>query len=59
MLEKFGLKVSTLYISQVKAKYGIIERKNYNKGKDGHRVPKCPKEKEDAIVDALRHFRMV
>ncbi len=59
VFDKFGLKVSTLYISQVKAKCGIIERENYNKGKDGHRVPKCPKEKEDAIMDALRHFRMV
>ncbi|MBQ8504583.1 MAG: 23S rRNA (uracil(1939)-C(5))-methyltransferase RlmD [Clostridia bacterium] len=59
VLDKFGLKVSTLYISQVKAKCGIIERENYNKGKEGHRVPKCPKEKEDAIMDALRHFRMV
>ncbi|MBQ6600507.1 MAG: 23S rRNA (uracil(1939)-C(5))-methyltransferase RlmD [Clostridia bacterium] len=59
VIDKFGLKVSTLYISQVKAKCGIIERENYNKGKEGHRVPKCPKEKEDAIKDALRHFRMV
>ena len=59
VFDKFGLKVSTLYISQVKAKCGIIERENYNKGKEGHRVPKCPKEKEEAIMDALRHFRMV
>ncbi len=59
VLDKFGLKVSTLYISQVKAKCGIIERENYNKGKEGHRVPKCPKEKEDAIMDALKHFKIV
>ncbi len=59
VFEKHGLKVSTLYISQVKAKCGIIERENYNKGKEGHRVPQCPKEKEDAIMDALRHFRMI
>ncbi len=59
VFEKHGLKVSTLYISQVKAKCGITERENYNKGKEGHRVPNCPKEKEDAIMDALRHFRMV
>ncbi len=59
VLDKFGLKVSSLYISQVKTKCGIIERENYNKGKDGHRVPQCPKEKEDAIMDALRHFRML
>lgn len=59
VLEKFGLKVSSLYISQVKTKCGIIERDNYNKGKEGHRVPKCPKEKEEAIMDALRHFKMM
>lgn len=59
VLEKHGLKVSTLYISQVKAKCGIIERENYNKGKEGHRVPKCPKEKEEAIMDALKHFNMI
>ena len=59
VFDKYGLKVSTLYISQVKSKCGIIERENYNKGKEGHRVPKCPKEKEDAIMDALRHFKMV
>ena len=59
VLEKYGLKVSTLYISQVKAKCGITERENYNKGKEGHRVPQCPKEKEDAIMDALKHFNMI
>lgn len=59
VFEKFGLKVSSLYISQVKTKCGIIERENYNKGKEGHGVPQCPKEKEDAIMDALKHFRMV
>ena len=59
VLEKFGLNVSSLYISQVKTKCGIIERENYNKGKEGHKVPQCPKEKEEAIMDALRHFRMV
>ena len=59
VLNKFGLKVSSLYISQVKTKCGIIERENYNKGKAGHRVPQCPKEKEDAIMDALKHFKMI
>ena len=59
VLDKFGLKVSSLYISQVKTKCGIIERENYNKGKEVHRVPQCPKEKEDAIMDALKHFRMI
>ena len=59
VLEKHGLKVSTLYISQVKAKCGIIERECYNKGEGKSRVPQCPKEKEDAIMDALKHFNMI
>ena len=55
-----GMKVSNLYIAQVKAKYGIIERENYNKPKsDDARQPKCPKEKEEAIVEALRYFQMI
>ena len=55
-----GMKVSNLYIAQVKAKYGIIERENCNKPKsDDARQPKCPKEKENAIVEALRYFRMI
>lgn len=59
VFDKYGLKVSTLYISQVKVKCGIIERECYNKGKEGHKVPQCPKDKEDAIIDAFRHFRMI
>lgn len=55
-----GMKVSNLYIAQVKAKYGIIECENYNKPKsDDARQSKCPKEKENAIVEALRYFRMI
>ena len=55
-----GMKVSNLYIAQVKAKYGIIERENYNKPKsDEARQPKCPKVKEETIVDALRYFQMI
>ena len=55
-----GMKVSNLYIAQVKAKYGIIERENYNNPKsDDARQPKCPKEKEEAIVEALRYFQMI
>ena len=54
------LRVSNLYIAQVKQKYGIIERENYNKPKsENAKQPKCPKEKEDAIVEALRHFQMI
>ncbi len=59
VFKKFGLNVSSLYIAQTKTKYGIIERENYYKGKEGHRVPNCPKEKEDAIVDALKYFKMI
>lgn len=55
-----GMKVSNLYIAQVKAKYGIIECEIYNKPKsDDARQSKCPKEKENAIVEALRYFRMI
>ena len=58
--EHHQLKVSNLYIAQVKQKYGIIERKNYHKAKKANtKQPKCPKEKEDAIVEALRHFQMI
>ena len=60
VLEHTGLKVSCLYIAQVKAKHGIIERDCYNKAKtEGNRVPKCPPEKEKAIEEALRHFQMI
>lgn len=60
VLEHTGLKVSTLYIAQVKQKHGIIERECYNTPKaEGVRVPKCPKEKVAAIEDALRHFGMI
>lgn len=55
-----GMKVSNLYIAQVKAKYGIIERENYNKAKsDDTRQPQCPKEKEKAIEVAFEHFKMI
>jgi len=58
--EHYQLKVSNLYIAQVKQKYGIIERENYNKPKsENAKQPKCPKEKEDAIVEALKHFQMI
>ena len=59
VLDKFGLKVSSLYISQVKTKCGIIERENYNKGEGKSRVPQCPPEKEKAIINALKHFKMI
>ena len=58
VLAHHQLKVSNLYIAQVKQKYGIIERENYHKAKNENaKQPKCPKEKEDAIVEALKHFQ--
>ena len=58
--EHHQLKVSNLYIAQVKQKYGIVERENYHKAKNENtKQPKCPKEKEDAIAEALKHFKMI
>lgn len=60
ILQKHGLKVSSLYIAQVKQKCGIIERVNYNKPKSKDtRQPQCPLEKEIAIIDAFRYFKML
>jgi len=60
VLEHTGLKVSSLYIAQIKQKYGIIERENYNKPKsENAKQPQCPPEKEKAITEALRHFGMI
>lgn len=60
VLEHRGLKVSSLYITQVKEKCGIIKRMNYNLPKsENSRQPKCPPEKETAIWEALKYFRMV
>lgn len=60
VLEQSGLKVSSLYIAQVKQKHGIIERENYNKPKaENAKQPQCPPEKERAITEALKHFGMI
>ena len=60
VLERSGLKVSSLYIAQVKQKCGIIERENYNKPKsENANQPQCPLEKERAITEALKHFGMI
>ena len=60
VLKEFGLKVSNLYISQVKRKCGIEVGENYNLPKsENPRVPQCPKEKEDAIKAALKYFAMI
>ncbi len=55
-----GMKVSNLYISQVKRKCGIEVGKNYNLPKnEDSRQPQCPEDKESAIVEALKHFKMI
>ena len=60
VLEHSGLKVSSLYIAQVKQKCGIIERQNYNKPKsEDAKHPQCPPNKEEAIKAALKHFGMI
>ena len=59
VLEKHGLKVSSLYISQVKRKCGLDVGQNYNLSKkEDAKVPQCPPEKEAAIMEALKYFRM-
>ena len=60
VLEKYGLKVSSLYISQVKRKCGLDVGQNYNLSKkEDAKVPQCPPDKEAAIMEALKHFHMV
>ena len=57
-LKQSGLKVSNLYIAQVKQKCGIIERANYNLSKlENSRQPKCPPGKEAAIRDIILHLK--
>ena len=60
VLKEFGLKVSNLYISQIKRKCGIEVGENYNLPKtENPKVPQCPKEKEDAIKAALKYYAMI
>ena len=60
VLEKFELKVSSLDISQIKRKCGLDVGQNYNLSKkENAKVPKCPPEKEAAIMDALKYFQMI
>ena len=60
-MEHTGLKVSSLYISQIKRKYGLEVGKNYNlpKSEDARQAPTCPLEKENAIREALQYFGMI
>lgn len=60
VLEHSGLKVSNLYISQIKRKCGIEVGKNYNLPKsEDSRQPQCPPEKEKAIREAFKYFGMI
>ena len=60
VLEHSGLKVSNLYISQIKRKCGIEVGKNYNLPKsEDSRQPQCPPEKEKAIREAMKYFGMI
>ena len=60
VLEQTGLKVSSLYISQVKRKCGLDVGQNYNLSKkENAKVPQCPPEKEAAIMEALKRFQML
>jgi RNA methyltransferase, trmA family len=59
-LEKFGFEVSTLYIEQVKKKHGLEVSEHYDMSKnEKQKVPQCPIKKEEAILDALKHFKML
>ncbi len=61
VMKKYGLKVHTLYIAQIKDKCGLGKERTGNswaKNEDKE-VPKCPPEKEAAIMDAFRHYGMV
>ena len=60
VLEHTGLKVSSLYISQIKRKCGLDVGQNYNLSKkEDAKGPQCPPEKEAAIMEALKHFQMI
>lgn len=59
IMSEYDLKVSSLYVAQIKDKCGIEKRLNYNVGDNKSRVPKCPPEKEKAIMAAFRHFNMI
>ena len=60
VLKTYGLKVSALYISQVKRKLGLEVGEAYNKPKsDKSKMPQCPKEKEQAIAAAMKYYKMI
>ena len=59
-MEKFGFEVSTLYIAQVKKKHGLEVSEHYNISKnENQKVPQCSIEKEEAILDALKYYKII
>ena len=60
IFDTYRVKVSSLYVAQVKQKHGIIERDCYNNSKkESPKQPQCPPEKVKLIEEALRHFKMI
>ena len=57
--EQYNVSVSSLYIAQCKDECGFEKRDNYNKGAEGHKVPNCPAEKRELIMEAFKHFKMI
>ncbi len=57
--ETYGVHVTNLNIAQVKDKCGFDKRENYNKGKEGHKVPQVTPEKEKMILEAFKHFALI
>ncbi len=57
--EKYGFNVTNLYIGQIKDEVGMEKRKNYNIGSGEGRVSTCPQEKEEAIMEAFKYFRLI
>ena len=56
---EYGMSVSSLYVAQIKDKCGFEKRQNYNIGENKAHVPNCSPEKEKAILEAFKHFRMI
>ena len=57
--KQYNVSVSNLYIAQCKDSCGFEKRENYNTGAEGHKVPQCPDEKREMIMEAFKHFRMI
>ena len=57
--KQYNVSVSNLYIAQCKDACGFEKRENYNTGAEGYRVPTCPAEKREMIMEAFKHFRMI